>query len=210
MIERKFVLEKIKEYQIQEFIASHLKGAGHSYTKVQRTPLGEKIVIYTSRPGLVVGRRGENIRMLTELLKTNFDLENPQIEIGEVENIYTDPKIMAEAIATSLERFGTNKFKGIAHKIMGDAIKAGAVGVEIRISGKVPSSRAKSWRFYSGYLKKCGEVVSTIVKTAYAAAKLKTGVIGIKVSVVPPGIELPDDIKISEIKEEVKDESKDE
>ena len=91
---------------------------------------------------------------------------------------------------------------------------AGAWGIEIIISGKVPSSRAKSWRFYSGYLKKCGDISIAGVDRAHAQAKLKTGVIGVKVSIMPPGTELPDKIELikeKEVKaEEVKEEAKEE
>jgi ribosomal protein S3 len=71
------------------------------------------------------------------------------------------------------------------------------------ISGKVPSSRAKSWRFYQGYLKKCGDIALVGVKRSYKIARLKTGVVGIKVSLMPPDIRLPDDIKLLSEKEEV-------
>ena len=95
MIERKFIAEKLKEYQIQEFISQTLKNVGHSHTKLMRTPLGEKVVIYASRPGLVVGRKGENIKKLTNTLKKKFNLENPQIEISEVESPNLDAQIVA-------------------------------------------------------------------------------------------------------------------
>ena len=75
MIEREFVEQKKKEFQIQEFVSETLKNAGHSHTKLQRTPLGEKVVIYTSRPGLIVGRKGQTISKLTEVLKKKFGLE---------------------------------------------------------------------------------------------------------------------------------------
>lgn len=201
MIERQFVTQKMKEFQIQEFISSNLKRVGHSFTRLQRTPLGEKIIIYASRPGLIVGRKGENIKKLTKTLKKRFNLENPQIEISEVEDINLDAQIVAERIANSLERFGTSKFKGIGHKTMEDVMNAGAMGIEIVISGKIPSSRAKSWRFYQGYLKKCGDIVVTDIKTAYASAQLKTGTVGIKVSIMPPGVKLPDRIRLLEEKE---------
>jgi len=68
MIERKFVAQRIKEFEIQEYIAENLKKVGHSHTKMQKTPLGEKIVIYASRPGLIVGRKGQNIKQLTKTL----------------------------------------------------------------------------------------------------------------------------------------------
>lgn len=196
MIERKFVAEKLKEYQIEEFISQTLKNVGHSHTKLMRTPMGEKVVIFASRPGLVVGRKGENIKKLTNTLKKRFNLENPQIEISEVEQPNLDAQIVAERIASTLERFGINKFKAIGHKTMTDVMGAGALGIEIVISGKVPSQRAKSWRFYSGYLKKCGNISTEGVKRAQAVAILKTGEIGVKVAIMPPDTKLPDDIEV--------------
>jgi len=198
MIERKFIKERLKEYQIQEFITKSLKNVGHSHTKLMRTPLGEKVIIYASRPGLVVGRKGENIKKLTITLKKKFDLENPQIEIAEVEKPHLDAQIVAERIASTLERFGVNKFKAIGHKTMADVMNAGALGIEILISGKVPSQRARTWRFYSGYLKKCGNIAVEEVKRATAVCIMKTGEIGIRVAIMPPGIKLPDDIQVVE------------
>ena len=198
MIERKFVAQKIKEFQIQEYITQNLEKVGHSHTKMVKTPLGEKIIIYTSRPGLIVGRKGQNIKQLTKTLKKKFDLENPQIEISEVENPNLDANIVAEKIVDALERFGSEKFKAIGHKIMTSVMKSGALGIEIVVSGKVPSARAKSWRFYSGYLKKCGDVAITGVRRADSQAQLKTGVIGVKVKIMPPDIKLPDDIELIE------------
>jgi small subunit ribosomal protein S3 len=210
MIERQFVTQKLKEYQIQEFITSSLSKVGHSHTKMLKTPLGEKIVIYASRPGLIVGRKGANIKDLTKQLKRKFDLENPQIEINEVENIFYDANIVAEMIAGSLERFGSSKFKGVGHKMMSDIMGAGALGVELVISGKLPSSRAKSWRFYQGYLKKCGDIAETGVNTAYESANLKSGTVGIQVRIMPPDVELPDKItlkdEVTEVVEEIKEE----
>ncbi len=210
MIERKFVTEKIKEFQIQEYVRSSLKNAGLSHVKVQKTPLGEKIVVYTSRPGLVVGRKGQNIKQLTKTLKKKFELENPQIEISEVENVGLNAAIMAESIAGYLEKFGTKNFKGIGHKIMTQVMGSGALGVEIILSGKIPSARAKSWRFYSGYLRKCGDVSIEGVDKAYAIAQLKSGIVGIKLAIMPPDIKLPDEIKILEETEVVTKEIKEE
>jgi small subunit ribosomal protein S3 len=192
LIERKFVNQNIKEFEIKEYIRNNLSRVGLSDVKLQRTPLGEKIVISTSRPGLVVGRSGTNITKLTQDLKHVFKLENPQIEIEEVASIGLDPNIIAEMIANSLEKFGIARFKGIGHKAMADVMNAGAFGVEILIGGKVPSTRAKTWRFYQGYLKKCGDIAVSKIKVAYASAQLKSGTIGIKVSIMTPDTELPD------------------
>jgi small subunit ribosomal protein S3 len=210
MIEREFVEQKMKEYRIQEYISDNLKNVGHSHTKLQRTPLGEKIIVFTSRPGLIVGRKGQNINKLTASLKKKFGLENPQIEISEVEDINLDAQIVAERIASSLERFGSRRFKAVMHKVMEDTMNAGALGIEIVIAGKVPSARAKSWRVFNGYLKKCGDIAKTGVRRAQAQAKLKSGVIGIKVSITPADIKLPDDVKVMDKSEKVEEEKKEE
>jgi small subunit ribosomal protein S3 len=196
MIERKFVAEKLKEFQIQEYISQSLRGVGQSHTKLQKTPLGEKIVIFASKPGLVVGRSGENIKKLTKTLKKKFGLENPQIEISEIQDPNLDANIVAENIAISLEKFGSSKFKAIGHKSMENVMNAGALGVEIKMSGKIPSSRAKSWRFYQGYLKKCGDIAITEVGVAYAAANLKSGTIGVQVRIMPPNAGASDKIEL--------------
>ena len=208
MIERKFVAQKIKEFQIEEYITQTLENVGHSHTKMVKTPLGEKIVIYTSRPGLIVGRKGQNIKMLTKTLKKRFNLENPQIEISEVENPSLDANIVTEKIVDALEKFGSQKFKAIGHKIMTEVMRSGALGIEIVVSGKVPSARAKSWRFYSGYLKKCGDIAMSVRKSN-RQAQLKTGIIGVKVSIMPPDLKLPDDIEIVDAKETIIEEVKD-
>jgi len=198
MDQRKILSQKIKEYEIREFVAEQLRGVGLSTTQLVPTPLGEKIIINASRPGLVVGRKGQSIKKLTTLLKKKFELENPQIEINEVENVNLDPQIVAERIANSLERFGLSRFKGVGHKTMSDVMGAGALGIEILITGKVPSSRAKRWRFYQGYLKKCGQVAIDGVKKAYTTAQIKTGTVGITVKIMPPDLVLPDNIRILE------------
>lgn len=219
MIERKIIAEKMKEFEIQEYISKNFTNVGHSHTKLQRTPLGEKIIIFSSRPGLVVGKSGENIKKLTRNLKKRFNLENPQIEISEVENPMLNASIVTEQIVSALERFGSQRFKGVGHKMMSEVMNAGARGVEIVMSGKIPGARAKSWRFYAGYLKKCGDLAITGVDAACNAAKLKAGVIGVRVKIMSPDVLLPDKLELlphaaveqkeAEVKEE-KEEKKEE
>ncbi|MBI5389429.1 30S ribosomal protein S3 [Candidatus Woesearchaeota archaeon] len=194
MIEREIIKKKMNEFSVKEYISENLKRIGHSDTKVQRTPLGEKIIISASRPGLVVGRKGQSIKKLTLDLKKHFNMDNPQVELAEVDNVSLDPHIIAEKIQTSMESFGIARFKGLGHKIMTEVMGAGAKGIEILISGKVPSARAKRWRFYQGYLKKSGDVAMTKVRVAYAAAQLKSGTVGIQVRIMPPDVRMPDSI----------------
>ena len=146
---------------------------------------------------MVIGRRGEKIDELTEVLKKRFKLENPHIEIKEIENPLFDSQLVADDIAMALERMGNLKFKVIAYKKLQEIIKAGALGCELRISGKLPSERAKSWRFSEGYLKKAGES-SKEIDRAQATAVTKTGMIGVKVAIMPPTARIYDRIDITE------------
>jgi len=213
MIERKFVSQNIKEFQIKDYLFGELNRVGLSDVKLQRTPLGEKIVVSASRPGLVVGKGGSNITRLTKVLKEKFKLENPQIEIEEVTDPRGNAHITAEMIANSLERYGPARFKGVGHKALATVMASGALGVEILISGKIPSSRAKTWRFYMGYLKKCGEISLSGVDKAQQKARLRTGVVGIQVAIMPGTTVLPDKIEILDepivVVEEVKTEKDD-
>ena len=154
MEEKKFVQFKKDELGIKDFIKNSLGKGRISEVDLEYTPVGEKIIVATDKPGLVIGRRGEKIAELTEILKKRFALENPHIEIAEIINPALDAQLMADEIAIMLERQGSIKFKMIAYRELDKIMKAGALGAEIRLSGKLPSERAKSWRFASGYLKK--------------------------------------------------------
>src|SRR3990167_1640120 len=99
MIEKRFVKQKINEFQIQDFLKKELLNCGISHIEIKRTPLGEKITVFTSRPGLVVGKKGETIKRLTIVLKKKFKMENPQLEVWDIENPSLDPASITEKIA---------------------------------------------------------------------------------------------------------------
>ncbi len=200
MIERQFVSQKIKEHEIQEYIATQLGKTGYSHTEIQRTPLGEKVIIFTTRPGMVVGKKGDNIKRLTDVLKKKFKMENPQIEIGEIKEPNLDAAYIADKIANTFERFGSKRFKSVGYKILQEILDAGALGAEVVISGKLPSSRAKKWRFKAGYLKKSGDISQSFVKKCYKVANLKSGTIGIQIRIMTSDIILPDKITFIEEK----------
>ena len=197
MEERKIVQFKKEEFEIREHIKKSLGKGKISKVRIEYTPVGEKIIISTHKPGLVIGRGGAKIGELTRILKTKFKLENPHIEIDEIKEPELDAQIMADEIAFSLERFGPIRFKVTAYRTLQKILNAGALGVEIRLNGKLPSSRARSWRFAQGYLKKTGDSAK-VVDRAQSRAQTKPGVVGIKVSILSPYVQLKDRIKIDD------------
>lgn len=204
MEERKFVRLKKDEFGVREFVKNALGKGRISNVLIEYTPVGEKIIISTSRPGFVIGKRGEKIAQLTDILKKRFNLENPHIEIQEIIKPEFDAQAIADSLALSLERFGNIKFKSIAYSTLQKIMQAGALGVEITLSGKLPSERAKTWRFTQGYLKKTGDTAK-IVSKAQAIANTKPGVTGIKVNILSPDKKIHDKIEINDhIKNKIK------
>lgn len=197
MEEKNIVKFKKEEFDIRAYIMSSLGKGKVSKVKIEYTPVGEKIIVSTNKPGLIIGRGGEKIEELTRFLKKRFELENPHIEIDEIKIPEFDAQIMADDIATGLERFGPLRFKVIAYRTLERIMKAGALGAEIRLSGKLPSTRAKTWRFAQGYLKKTGDSAK-VVSRAKAIAQTKPGTVGVKVAVLSPDAELRDKINVDE------------
>lgn len=197
MEEKKFVGFKKDELGVREYIKGALGKGRISDVSIEFTPVGEKIVIATSKPGLVIGRKGEKIEELTRVLKKRFSLDNPHIEIQEIKDPSLDAQLVADEIALLLERQGAMKFKIIAYRMLTQIMRSGALGVEIVLSGKLPAERAKSWRFSQGYLKKTGDPAK-VVDRAMSQAITLPGVVGIKVSILPPEAPIHDKIEIDE------------
>lgn len=198
MIERKILASQLKTHLVDEYMKKNVKGSDYSHTEIIKTPLGEKVVVFSSRPGLVIGRKGSNIKRMTADMKDEFGLNNPQLEISEVNNPLMNAEVVAGRIVSALERFGSARFKGVMHKVMSDVMGANALGIEVAVSGKVPSSRARTWKINAGYMKKNGDVAVTGVSRAKIQAFLKTGVVGVQVRIMPKGLVLPDHIEINE------------
>jgi small subunit ribosomal protein S3 len=195
MEERATVKFKKDEFAIKEHIKSILGKGKISKVRIEYTPIGEKVIVSTNKPGLVIGRRGEKIEELTDVLKTKFKLENPRIEIDEIKQPEFDAQIIADEIALGLERLGPLKFKVIAYRTLQKIMGAGALGAEIVLGGKLPSARAKSWRFSQGYLKKIGDSAK-VVDRAKSRAETRPGTVGIKVSILSPYAILKDKVVI--------------
>jgi len=196
MEERNIVKFKKDEFAIKEYIKSILGKGKISKVRIEYTPVGEKVIVSTNRPGLVIGKRGEKIDELTNILKTKFKLENPRVEIDEITQPEFDAQINADEIALGLERFGPLKFKVIAYRTLQKIMNAGALGVEIVLGGKLPSARAKSWRFSQGYLKKVGDSAK-VVDRAKSRAETKPGTVGVKVAILSPYAILKDKVVIN-------------
>ena len=207
--ERKFIRENTKRSLIKKFLLKEIEGAGFGGMSIQRTPIGTRVNILVERPGMVIGKGGSKIKELTETIHTKFDVENPQIEIQEAgAQAALNAQIMAEKLAEALQR-GWH-FRRAGHSTVRRIMNAGAKGCQIVIAGKLTGARHRTEKFTEGHVKYCGEVAKEVMDNGYATAKLKAGVLGVKVRIMKPDAKLPDEVrlKIPEKKEEKTEEKK--
>ncbi len=197
MEEKKFVGVRKDEYNIKQFVKRMFGKGKVSRVRIEYTPVGEKIIVSTHKPGWIIGKRGEKINELTEILKRRFKMENPHVDIDEIMHPEFDSQLIADEIALTLERFGAMKYKATSYRVLGKIKNAGALGAELRVSGKLPSDRARVWRFAFGYLKKTGDAAK-VVDRAESVAQTKQGIVGIKVAILAPGIKMCDQITIDD------------
>lgn len=191
-----FIKKGLKRVELETFLEQELGTAGYGGVDLKRTPTGTRVALYVEKPGIVIGRKGKSIKQLTDELEKKFGLENPQIEVVELQKPELSGPIMAKRIALALER-GIS-VRRVGHSTVRRIMEAGARGVEIVISGRIAGERARRERFYRGYLSKAGEPAEKLVSHGYAVAKLKPGIAGVKVSIMPPDVPLPDEIKVRE------------
>jgi len=198
-----FVKEGVREAQIEEFLREKFERAGYSHIEIQRTPLGTRIIVYASRPGLVIGKSGARIKELTEDVQKKFKLENPMVDVVEVGNPFLDAQVVANRIARSLERGAF--YKKVANYYLNEIMRAGAVGVQIRVGGKLGGQRGRFQKFKEGHIKHSGYYGDEIVDKGKATATLKLGIVGVQVKILK---ESPEDL-LTRLKEKKVEEVED-
>jgi small subunit ribosomal protein S3 len=193
-IVKRFITESIKKTEIDEYLQKKLERAGYGGVNLSKTPLGTHVVVYAMRPGIVIGRGGETIKELARSLEENFKISNPQISVSEIEIPELNAFVIASRVASALER-GVH-FRRAAFWALNQVMDAGALGVEIVISGKLRTERARFEKFRAGYFPRCGEPALHWLRKAEFHVQLKPGIIGVRVKLMPPDAQFPDKIEI--------------
>ena len=194
--ELQFIEDGLQRTQIDEFFAEELGRAGYGGMEVAKTPMGTQIVLKAEKPGMVIGKGGKNIRKITTTLEEEFGLEDPQVDVQEVEEPDLNARIVADRLANALERGWY--FRKAGHTTIDRIMESGAKGAEIVLSGKVTGARSRVEKFNRGYIKHNGEPAEDIVDHGQGVAVMKLGTIGVDVKIIPPEAELPDDFEIYE------------
>lgn len=166
---------------LKDYLRVAIKDAGFSHAEISKTPMGTRVVLHVTRPGIVIGRKGSGIRELTDKLATDFKLKNPQIAVEEIAKPELSPSVMCNRMASHLER-GT-AFRRATMWTLKQIMESGAMGVQITISGKLRGDRSAFEKHAAGILPRAGHHAEVIVDEDIVHVKTAMGLIGIRIRI---------------------------
>ena len=191
---RRIIDRNVERHLVKEFLMNNTKKAGFGGLDIRRTPNGTEVTVKAERPGMVIGRKGKIINDLQKQLDERFSLENPRLKVDEVEDAALNAQVMAEKIASAMERGWYYRRAG--HSAALNIMEAGARGVIITLAGKLTGSRNRTQKFVRGHVKYCGETALQHMDVGYSVCIKKLGTIGVTVAIMRKGTKLPHEISI--------------
>ena len=139
----KYILNDIK---IREYLEKNLKDAGIAKVEIERNPKRCEVIIHTAKPGIIIGRGGEEITKLKQNL-AKYVGEDIQVSIVDVKNIDLNAALVAQSIAKQIEN--RMPFRGAQKKAIRNAMKAGAKGIKTLVSGRLNGAEIARAEGYS-------------------------------------------------------------
>jgi small subunit ribosomal protein S3 len=165
-----------EDIKLKKFIKDKLNHAGVSGVEVERAANKAKINIYTARPGIVIGKRGAGVETLKKEVQGLTENE-VFLNIQEVRKAETNAQLVAENIATQLER--RVAFRRAMKKAVQTAMKFGAKGIRVSCSGRLGGAEMARYEWYRE-----GRVplhtLRADIEYGFAEARTTYGVIGVK------------------------------
>ena len=167
----------VEDYKIRKYVKQKLYISGISKIEIERTAKCVRVNVYTAKPGLVIGKGGN----LSEALKNELEkMINKQVNLNiiEVKNIDTDAQLVAENIASQLER--RISFRRAMKQCMQKSMKAGALGIKTSVSGRLGGADMARTEFYKeGTIPL--QTLRADIEYGFAEADTTYGKIGVKV-----------------------------
>jgi small subunit ribosomal protein S3 len=183
---RNFGDQLVEDVKIRTFIKKKLKIAGISRIEIERPSNKVKINVYTAKPGLVIGKGGTGIdelrRQIEKLVNKNSsnnqDRKNVLINITEIKVTETNSQLVAENIATQLER--RISFRRAMKQAMSKAMRLGAKGIKTQVSGRLGGAEiARTEHYHEGTIPL--QTLRADIDYGFAEADTTYGKIGVKV-----------------------------
>ncbi|MDH5179291.1 MAG: 30S ribosomal protein S3 [Gammaproteobacteria bacterium] len=163
---------------VRAFLKKKLAQASVSRIQIERTAGSANITVFTARPGLVIGKKGEDIERLRHEVTQMMGLPKVHINIEEIRKPELDAQLVAEGIAQQLER--RIMFRRAMKRAVGNTMRLGAQGVKVNVSGRLNGAEIARAEWYRE-----GRVplhtLRADIDYGFAEASTTYGIIGVKV-----------------------------
>jgi small subunit ribosomal protein S3 len=169
-----------QDFRVREFLMKRLKDASVSQIHIERPAKKANITIHTARPGIVIGKKGEDIeRLRADVCRLmGMPLQDVRLNISEIRKPELDAKLVAEGIAQQLER--RVQFRRAMRRAVTNTMRVGAEGIKVKVSGRLNGAEiARSEWYREGRVPL--HTFRADIDYGLAESKTTYGIIGVKV-----------------------------
>lgn len=165
------------DLRVREFVKKKLASASVSRVEIERPAQTAKVTVYTARPGIVIGKKGEDVEKLRNTLTAQMGVP-VQVNIEEIRKPDLDAQLVADGVASQLER--RVMFRRAMKRAVQNAMRQGAEGIKIQVGGRLGGAEiARSEWYREGRVPL--HTLRADIDYATAEAATTYGIIGIKV-----------------------------
>ena len=174
---RDYAENLLVDLQVRDFVKKHLANASVSRVDIERPAQRAKITIYTARPGIVIGKKGEDVEALRRILTEKMDIP-VQINIEEIRKPDLDAQLVADSVAQQLQR--RVMFRRAMKRAVQNAMRQGAEGIKVQVGGRLGGVEiARSEWYREGRVPL--HTLRADIDYATSEATTTYGIIGVKV-----------------------------
>lgn len=167
----------LEDMQVRELVKKKLAAASVSRVEIERPAQTAKITVYTARPGIVIGKKGEDVEKLRAELAKKMGVP-VNINIEEIRKPDLDAQLVADSVAQQLER--RVMFRRAMKRVMQNAMRQGAEGIKVQVGGRLGGAEiARTERYHEGRVPL--HTLRADIDYATSEARTTFGVIGVKV-----------------------------
>lgn len=175
----------LQDLEIREYLMDKLKTAGIARVDIERMIRKIKIIIYVSRPGVVIGRGGSNLEVLNKDIQTKLKIKEGdakaiklELKVEEIKKPDLQARLVAQRIVDQI--LGRYPYRRAIAQAIEKTIQAGALGVKVRLAGRINGADiARKERFGQGSVP--AQTLRANIDYAEVPALTKSGYIGVKV-----------------------------
>ncbi len=174
---RDYAENLLVDLQVRDFVKKHLANASVSRVDIERPAQTAKITIYTARPGIVIGKKGEDVEALRRILTEKMGVP-VQINIEEIRKPDLDAQLVADSVAQQLQR--RVMFRRAMKRVVQNAMRQGAEGIKVQVGGRLGGVEiARSEWYREGRVPL--HTLRADIDYATSEATTTYGIIGVKV-----------------------------